>query len=281
MPISFSKSVSGTIDASTGVMHIVIENPPVNALSSHVRSGLHEAILRVRRDPKVRAALVSAKGKTFVAGADIREFAEGAGLTGTPDLNDTLFLMESSSKPFVVYLHGTPLGGGLELALAAHVRVASPELRAIGLPEVKLGLIPGAGGTQRLPRLVGAKTALAMIVSGTPEMNVNRALSMGLIDHIGSLEDAAKVAARVPTPRRACDAHAGPYDPSMFAEARGRAKGGAQHAAIAAVEAAVTAPTFEVGLAAEREEFMKVFGSDEAMEAQARFFASRSSRSKL
>mmetsp|Transcript_4145 Transcript_4145/g.13482 ORF Transcript_4145/g.13482 Transcript_4145/m.13482 type:complete len:282 (-) Transcript_4145:667-1512(-) len=281
MTITFSKSVSASLDETTGLLHIRIDNPPVNALSSHVRSGLHAAILHVRTDPAVRAALISATGKTFVAGADIREFAEGASLAGTPDLNDTLFLIESSAKPVVVFLHGTPLGGGLELALAAHIRIASPDLRAIGLPEVKLGLIPGAGGTQRLPRLVGAKRALAMIVSGKAETSVGNALSMGLIDDIGTLDDALRLAARVPAVRRSCDASAGPYDRSLFVEARKQAKGGAQHAAIAAVEAAVTAPTFEVGLAAEREEFMKVFGSDEAMEAQARFFASRSSRAKL
>src|SRR3984957_4187126 len=161
---------------------ITIDNPPVNALSPGVPEGLEASIEAAKADPTVSAIVVIGGGRTFVAGADINEFAKsiaagkGAGPDFTPLLND----IEGSPKPIVVAIHGAALGGGLELAMAAHYRIALPDAQ-VGLPEANLGIVPGAGGTQRLPRLVGMAKAAEMIVSGQI-IKAGAALELGLLD---------------------------------------------------------------------------------------------------
>ena len=157
---------------------VTIENPPVNALSRPVRSALLETLEAFDADPEIRAVVVHGAGRAFVAGADVREFDAEA---RAPLLNDLLLRLERLSKPVVAALHGPVLGGGAELALASHYRVAAADL-SFGFPEIKLGLLPGAGGCARLPRLVDARTALDLMLTGEP-IGVERALALGLVDH--------------------------------------------------------------------------------------------------
>lgn len=159
--------------------HVRIANPPVNALSHAVRAGLMDCVGAALRDPAVDHVLILGEGRGFVAGGDIAEF--DAPLQ-PPDMNDVLALIEGASKPVIAVLHGNVLGGGLELALACHGRVAQANAR-LGLPEVSLGLIPGAGGTRRLPRLIGVAPALGMILDGKP-VGAEAAAALGLIDGI-------------------------------------------------------------------------------------------------
>lgn len=176
-----------------GVAEILIDNPPVNAMSSDVRQGLLAAIEAAEADPAVRAVVIRCAGRTFVAGADIREFGQPP---LPPRLGDLYDRIEACPKPVVVALHGTALGGGLELALACHARVALEGTR-IGLPEVQLGLIPGAGGTQRLPRLIGVAGALDLALGGEP-VDVRATACRGLIDRMvpDGLVEAADALAR-------------------------------------------------------------------------------------
>lgn len=143
---------------------ITVNNPPVNALSATVRLGLFDAIEQGEAQPEVGAVLIVSEGKTFIAGADIREFGKPP---VPPSLPDVCNRIEACSKPVVVAMQGAALGGGLEVALSAHYRLALPGAK-VGLPEVDLGLMPGAGGTQRAPRLMGAKAAAAFMLSGKP-----------------------------------------------------------------------------------------------------------------
>jgi 3-hydroxyacyl-CoA dehydrogenase len=167
-----------------GVALIRIDNPPVNALSQEVIDGLSAAIDAVAKDSAVRAAVVIGAGRTFPAGADIKglENIAWGGDSGAPDLHDLLQRIEDLSKPVVMAMHGTALGGGLEVAMAGHYRVAAPEAQ-MGLPEANLGIVPGAEGTQRLPRLVGLEKAIEMCVTGKP-IKAKDALAAGLIDQI-------------------------------------------------------------------------------------------------
>ncbi|MDO8861921.1 3-hydroxyacyl-CoA dehydrogenase NAD-binding domain-containing protein [Haliea sp. E1-2-M8] len=178
-------SVHYELNNTLGIIRI--DNPPVNALSQAVRAGIIEALEQARSDSS-QMLLVLCAGRTFIAGADITEFGK---TPQPPSLPDVIAALEGFPKPVVAALHGTALGGGLELAMACHYRAALPDTR-LGLPEVKLGLLPGAGGTQRLPRLVGPELALEMISSGAP-ITANKALEAGLIDQIleGELEPAA------------------------------------------------------------------------------------------
>src|SRR5690348_4335895 len=158
---------------------ITLNSPPVNALGAPVRDGLAEGFKAAIADSSVKAIVLICEGKTFIAGADISEF-------GKPPKGASLFevenIMEGSPKPVVAAIHGTALGGGLEVALCAHYRVAVPSARC-GLPEVNLGLLPGAGGTQRLPRITGAEKALEMMTSGQ-HVPAKECLAMGLVDEI-------------------------------------------------------------------------------------------------
>jgi 3-hydroxyacyl-CoA dehydrogenase len=179
-PVDFSKQ------GAIGV--ITINNPPVNALSQAVRKGIHEGVEQGLADDEVTAMVLIGGGRTFVAGADIREFGKPL---GPPDLLTVIATIEASPKLVVAALHGTPLGGGLELALGCHYRCALASTR-VGLPEVKLGLLPGAGGTQRLPRVAGIPLALKMITSGDP-IPAAAAKEAGIVDEIveGDLLDDA------------------------------------------------------------------------------------------
>src|SRR6476661_2098198 len=158
---------------------ITVDNPPVNALRHGVRQGLLECFSQARDDASVEAIVVTGAGRTFVAGADITEFGKPS---QPPGLMDVISIIDDIKKPTVAAVHGTPLGGGLELTMGCHFRVAAAGTR-LGLPEIKLGLIPGAGGTQRLPRLVGIEKAMPMILSGDP-IPAKDALAAGLVDEI-------------------------------------------------------------------------------------------------
>ena len=168
---------------------ITIDNPPVNALSQAVREGLERSIDEAAVDDAVAAIVIICAGRTFIAGADIREFGHPP---EPPYLPDLIARIEASDKPVVAAMHGTALGGGLEVALGCHYRIAARSA-SLGLPEVNLGLLPGASGTQRLPRLIGAERALDMMLSGKP-VKAQAALDYGLIDQIcedGNLQEAA------------------------------------------------------------------------------------------
>ena len=173
-----------------GVAIVTIDNPPVNALSFSVRSPLHDALTRLRDDQATAAIVIACAGRTFVAGADIAEFGKPM---QDPDLGALIALLETIEKPTVAAIHGTALGGGLELALGCHFRVADETAR-LGLPEVKLGLLPGAGGTVRLPALVGPFKALDMITSGMPIVAAE-ALEAGLVDSLAGVDLVADAAA--------------------------------------------------------------------------------------
>ncbi len=162
-----------------GVEIITVDHPPVNALSTLVRAHLLAAVEAADADPSVHAMVIECAGRTFFAGADIREFGKPP---QPPHLGIVVDRIEACTKPVVAAIHGTALGGGLELAMGCHARVAAPDAR-VGLPEVTLGLLPGAGGTQRLPRLVGVTEALRLIVEGKP-VSASSALALGLVDEI-------------------------------------------------------------------------------------------------
>jgi 3-hydroxyacyl-CoA dehydrogenase len=163
---------------------ITINNPPVNALSPGVPEGVEQAIAKVGENGAITAAVLIGGGRTFVAGADIKEF--GKMTSGERPRGEGLLpllrRLEDSPKPIVAAIHGSALGGGLELAMAAHYRVAAPDAQ-LGQPEVKLGIIPGAGGTQRLPRLAGPEKAVAMCAEGAP-IGAQEALKLGIVDRL-------------------------------------------------------------------------------------------------
>ncbi|NIC03899.1 enoyl-CoA hydratase/isomerase family protein [Billgrantia bachuensis] len=163
---------------------IAIDNPPVNALGQAVRQGLVEAVAQGNEDTEARVLVLVARGRTFIAGADIREFGKPP---QAPILPEVIAHLEASAKPIVAALHGTPLGGGLEVALGCQLRVALPGTK-VGLPEVKLGLLPGAGGTQRLPRLAGIEAALDLITSGR-FASTDEALKLGIVDAVLEVDD--------------------------------------------------------------------------------------------
>jgi 3-hydroxyacyl-CoA dehydrogenase len=274
------------LDVIHGVAVVTTHSPPVNALSLTVRTGLIAALKQAQSEPSVRAILICCSGRTFFAGADITEF--GKPFT-RPSLLDVEREIEAAVHPVIAAMHGTALGGGLETALACDYRIAVPSAR-LGLPEVTLGLLPGAGGTQRLPRLIGAGTALDMIAFGRPVI-AQRALELGLIDAILpgiSLRDEAIAYARelVETgkPRRhirEMEAKLAPAraDPGMFADfmqqhARGFRGFRAPGSIVKAVEAAVTLP-FEAGLEREAELFVELMQSRESAAQRYLFFAER------
>ncbi|WP_051101890.1 3-hydroxyacyl-CoA dehydrogenase NAD-binding domain-containing protein [Solimonas variicoloris] len=262
---------------------IDIDSPPVNALSAAVRAGLAAALDAAEADPGVRALLLRCRGRTFLAGADIAEF--GGEIPG-PQLPGLVDRIEAFPRPVIAALHGTALGGGLEVAMGCHYRIAAPGTK-LGLPEVRLGLIPGAGGTQRLPRLVGLGVAMDMIGSGRP-VDAARALAIGLVDRIadGELDAAALayaeelVAAGAP-PRRTGERSVdmGGFGAADFergrAEARRSARGQlAPIACIDALQAACTLPLAD-GLRRENALFIDCYRSPQAQALWHVFFAER------
>ena len=264
---------------------IVVDNPPVNALSHDVRAGLIEAFTRARDDAAVEAIVLTAAGRTFIAGADITEFDKPPTV---PTLVDVIALIDSIGKPVVAAVHGTPLGGGLEVTLGCHFRVAAPGTR-LGLPEIKLGLIPGAGGTQRLPRLVGMEMAAQMILTGNPIAAAD-ARAAGLIDEIvegdiaaAGIAFARKLLAEQRPVRRVRDREdklaALRADPKAFDEivAAHLKRGRGLQAPAAAVEAlrwTLDLP-IDVALKREREKLKAQRGGDQAKAQRHIFFAER------
>ncbi len=265
---------------------ITLNSPPVNALSAAVRDGLAGGMAKAAADEAAKAVVLICEGRTFIAGADITEF--GGPMKGA-SLFDVQDAIERSMKPVIAAIHGTALGGGLEVALACHYRVAVPSARC-GLPEVNLGLLPGAGGTQRLPRIVGVEKALEMVTSGQ-HVPAKACLAMGLIDEIipeGELRAGALAFAR-----RVIDEHR-PLKKvrdldEKIAEARGKpeifAKFRAANARkfraalapeynIRCIEAAVSEP-FEEGLKTERRLFLELIGGKQSAAQRYAFFAER------
>jgi 3-hydroxyacyl-CoA dehydrogenase len=278
-------SQSVDLDRRGHIAVLTVNNPPVNALSQHVRQGLHDGLTQAAGDPDVQAIVITCAGRTFVAGADITEFGKPP---REPGLHAVLDLIEGAPKPVVAAIHGTALGGGLEVTLACHYRVGVKTAR-FGLPEVKLGILPGAGGTQRLPRVVGVPKALSMIVSGDP-IGADEALKAGLIDEIvdGDLTAAgvafAEKVVREKRPLkkiRDLDDKIAPArgKPEIFADFRksvARQTRGfrAPENCIKAVEAAVSLP-FDQGLKRERELFQELLVSPESKAQRYFFFAER------
>jgi 3-hydroxyacyl-CoA dehydrogenase len=275
-----------SISKDNDVAVITIDNPPVNALSPGVPEGISTAIDAVNSDPAVKAAVVIGAGRTFVTGADIKEF--GKMTSGGPrrSLLPLLLHIEDTGKPVVIAIHGTAFGGGLELAMAGHYRVASPTAQ-LGQPEVKLGIIPGAGGTQRLPRLVGVAKAVEMCAEGKP-VSAREAAALGLIDRLidGDLLAGAVTFARdvfgKPAPKtreRTEKLGTAVENATIFAAARdvaGKKQRGlkAPPAAIDAVEAATKLP-FEEGCQLEAKLFTECLFSDQSKALIHVFFGER------
>ena len=189
--------MKGTVlyEVNDDVAILTIDNPPVNPLSEGVRKGLYDGIIKAENDDNVVGIVLTGQGKAFIAGADISEF--GAQDIGT-DLHTVFSKIEFCSKPVVAAINGVALGGGLETALCCNYRIGSPAA-LVGLPEVNLGLLPGGGGTQRLPRVVGPEEALKMMLTGR-HINAKKALSMGILDSLSenvvqeSIDFAKKIA---------------------------------------------------------------------------------------
>ncbi|MPZ32449.1 MAG: 3-hydroxyacyl-CoA dehydrogenase [Rhodospirillales bacterium] len=260
---------------------LTVNNPPVNALAAAVRNGIKEGVEAFGQDPNIDAIVLVGGGRTFIAGADIREF--GKPPSGA-NLNDVIATMENAPKIIVAALHGTPLGGGLETALGAHYRVSLPSTR-VGLPEVHLGILPGAGGTQRLPRLAGAKYALDAIISGR-HIPAPEAKQKGIIDSIvegdllkGAVAHAQMLVAQNAPRRRVRDLTATLESPDLFKETEKaiarRARGfKAPWNIIKCVQAAVELP-FDEGMKRERELFVELLTSQESAAQRYYFFAER------
>ncbi|MDT8427561.1 MAG: 3-hydroxyacyl-CoA dehydrogenase NAD-binding domain-containing protein [Pseudomonadales bacterium] len=276
-----STVVSYEIIDNIGV--ISINNPPVNALSHALREGLDQAVKAAQQDSS-EAIVLFCEGRTFIAGADITEFGKPP---KEPGLHEVLVTIENSSKPVIAAIHGTALGGGFETALACHYRCAVASAK-VGLPEVKLGILPGAGGTQRVPRVAGVKAALDMITSGNP-VSATAASDMGLIDEIiqdsdlktGAVTYARELVEAGAPLKRIRDITIDPdtVEPGFFESYRKklaqRARGQiAPDRIVSCVQAAVELP-MDQGLQRERELFMELVSSPESQAMRHAFFAER------
>jgi 3-hydroxyacyl-CoA dehydrogenase len=271
-------------DVEDGIGVITVDNPPVNAMSPGVPEGIIEALDKGEADPSVRAMVLMGGGRSFIAGADIRQFGKPR-----PVLKRRTYdVLDQGNKPVVAAIHGFALGGGLENALACHYRIAVPGAK-VGLPEVLIGILPGGGGTQRLPRLIGPKAAIDLIVSGR-HVPAAEAQKLGIVDELVEGKDlraeaiafAKRVVDKRPLPRvrdmaeKLAEAKA---DPGMFEEkrksiARRARNQKAPYHCIAAVEAAVSQP-FDEGVQTERRLFQELENSDEARGLRYAFFAER------
>lgn len=276
----------GTTEVIDGVGVLTIDYPPVNALSIHTRTALDEGFRQFAADDSVKAIVLICAGRTFIAGADISELGKNV---GGPNLGEVFDLIESGTKPVVAAIHGTALGGGYEFALTCHYRIAVPSAK-VGLPEVNLGLLPGAGGTQRLPRIVGIPAALDLITGGAP-VPAKKALELGMIDALaeeGKLrEDAIAFAAKLiaeggPLVRvRDRQDKVEPYrgNTEIYAEylkknARQWRGFKAPYNIVKAIEAAAELD-FDAGMKRERELFQELIESTESAAQRYYFFAER------
>ncbi|WP_431267208.1 3-hydroxyacyl-CoA dehydrogenase NAD-binding domain-containing protein [Dankookia sp. P2] len=265
-------------EVEDGIGVITVDNPPVNALGAGVSDGIVAAVDRGVADPAVRAMVLIGAGRSFIAGADIRRF----GTKRETPARRSYDALEGSTKPVVAAIHGYALGGGLENALCCTWRIAVPAAR-VGLPEVLIGIIPGGGGTQRLPRLIGPKPALEMITTGR-HVPAPEARALGIVDELveGDLRDAAIAFAKgiADKPLRRigemppATAEAGMFDAARKAIARKARNQQAPYHAIAAVEAATRLP-FAEGIAEEKRLFGELENSDEARALRYAFFAER------
>jgi len=278
--IALSPTVRYSVQGCTAVL--LIDNPPVNGLGDTVRGGLYAGIQKAMQDDDVKALVLAGSGKVFCGGADIHQFNTPAAST-RPMLRDVIALIERSAKPVVAAIHGVALGGGLELALGCHYRIVTADAW-LGLPEVNLGLVPGGGGTQRLPRLIGALTALDMIQSGS-SIRGDKAVKIGLAN---ALIDGDIVAAGVSYAKRvAASPGAHPvvsrlspaaadvdFAGRQMAVSKKARNALAQRVSIACVEASLTLP-IEVGLDFERARFDELVAGPESKALRHLFFAER------
>ena len=275
-----------SLENHSNIAVLTLNSPPVNALSANVREGLHDGVKSAIEDSGVDAIVIICEGRTFIAGADITEFGQAP---KGPSLYDVQDMIENSTKPVVAAIHGTALGGGLEVALTCHYRIAVPSAKC-GLPEVNLGLLPGAGGTQRLPRIVGAAKALVMMTSGE-HVPADQCLSMGLVDEMADegklLEGAVSFAETIVSEKRPLvkvrDAQdkivADKGNDALFADFRksiARKTRGflAPEYNIQCIEAAVNKP-FDEGIKVEQELFMKLMTGTQSAAQRYMFFAQR------
>jgi 3-hydroxyacyl-CoA dehydrogenase len=274
--------VSYQLEGDVGIIRL--NNPPVNALSHTLRTGIQEAVAKAQDDASLALVLIC-QGRTFIAGADISEFGKPPMLPSLPEL---LNIVEASQKPIIAAIHGTALGGGLETALACHYRCALSTAQ-VGLPEVKLGLLPGAGGTQRVPRLAGVKAALDLITTGTP-ITADKARSIGLIDKVvegdlltAALDFAQDVIAQGAELKkvRVLDVDKAGASAEFFAEYRAtlskRFRGQeAPQRIVECIEAALNTP-FDEGIKVERRLFVECLHSSQSAALRHMFFAERMS----
>jgi 3-hydroxyacyl-CoA dehydrogenase len=275
--------MQGRFEKRGNVGIIWVNNPPVNAISVGVRAAIIDGVAKLALDPELKIGVLACEGRTFMAGADITEFGKPP---LSPGLHEAINAVESSVKPIVAAIHGTAFGGGLEVALGCHYRVAIAAAK-VGLPEVKLGLLPGAGGTQRLPRLVGIEAALGIIVSGDP-VPATQAAKAGVIDKIvegelleGALEYARGLADQKAPLRKVRDLKvdtskipAGFFDEARKRVAKEKRNLFAPQRIVDALEAAATLP-FEKGMARERELFLQCAQNSQSKALQHVFFAER------
>ena len=275
-----------SLEIKDSVAVLTLNSPPVNALSANVREGLNNGVSAAIEDDSVKSIVIICEGRTFIAGADITEFGQAP---KGPSLYDVQDMIENSPKPVIAAIHGTALGGGLEVALTCHYRIAVPSAKC-GLPEVNLGLLPGAGGTQRLPRIVGAQKALVMMTSGE-HVPANQCHDMGLVDEMaeeGALEsDAIKFANQIVSEGkplvkvrdadekiksdRGNDALFADFRKSILRKTRGFL---APEYNIQCIEAAVNLP-FEEGMKVEQELFVKLMSGSQSAAQRYMFFAQR------
>jgi len=275
-----------SLEIKDSVAVLTLNSPPVNALSANVREGLNNGVSAAIEDESVKSIVIICEGRTFIAGADITEFGQAP---KGPSLYDVQDMIENSPKPVVAAIHGTALGGGLEVALTCHYRIAVPSAKC-GLPEVNLGLLPGAGGTQRLPRIVGAQKALVMMTSGE-HVPASQCHDMGLVDEMaeeGALEsDAIKFANQIVSEGKSLvkvrdadekiksdrgnDALFADFRKSILRKTRGFL---APEYNIQCIEAAVNLP-FEEGMKVEQELFVKLMSGSQSAAQRYMFFAQR------
>ena len=261
---------------------VIVNYPPVNALGPGVSEGIVDSLNQANADPSIKAMVLMGDGRSFIAGADIRGF--GTGRKRASIGQRTYDVLDASPKPVVAAIHGYALGGGLENAMACHYRIAVPSAK-VGLPEVLIGILPGGGGTQRLPRLVGAQTALDMITSGR-HVPAPEATKLGIIDEVlpegadlrtAAIAYARKIADIRPLPRirdKTVTADPGTFDAMRKSIARKARNQTAPYHCIAAVEAACTM-SFDDGIKREAELFAELESSDEAKALRYAFFAER------